>query len=94
MMNNTKRWLYSCLTIIFIQMIVVLFYLVGLLSRFPDSIASIVWLVAGFLGLIVGFIVATKKGMPRAVDYLAFSIMIVGGLLIIFYVIAMFITSM
>ncbi|HIX41881.1 MAG TPA: hypothetical protein H9983_01280 [Candidatus Kurthia intestinigallinarum] len=94
MMNNTKRWLYSCLTIIFIQMIVVLFYLTGLLSRFPESIASIVWLVAGFLGLIIGFTVALKKGMSRAVDYLAFSIMIVGGLLIIFYVIAMFITSM
>jgi len=75
-------------------MIIVLFYLIGLLSRFPDSIASIVWLVTGFLGLMVGFIVALKKGMPRTVDYLAFSIMIVGGLLIIFYVIAMFITSM
>ncbi len=75
-------------------MIVVLFYLIGLLSRFPDSIASIVWLVTGFLGLMVGFIVALKKGMPRVVEYLAFSIMIVGGLLVILYVIAMFITSM
>lgn len=93
-MNDSKRWLYSCLAVIFVQMIVVLFYISGVLSRFPENIASIVWLVAGFLGLIVGFIVALKKGIPRVVDYLAFSIMIVGGLLVILYVIAMFITSM
>lgn len=93
-MNDSKRWLYSCLAVIFIQLLLIIFYVSGVLSRFPENIASIVWLVAGFLGLMVGFIVAMKKGMSRAVDYLAFLIMIVGGLLIIFYVIAMFITSM
>lgn len=93
-MNDSKRWLYSCLAVIFIQMIVVLFYFSGLLSRFPESIANIIWLVAGFLGLIVGFTVALKKGMPRYVDYLAFLLMMVGGEFVIFYVIASFITSM
>lgn len=93
-MNDARRWLYSCLTVIFVQIIFVIFYVSGLLSRFPDSIANMFWLVAGFLGLIIGFTVALKKGMPRAVDYLAFLIIIVGGLLVIFYVIGTFITRM